>query len=159
MEQDYLNYVPWKGVVINMADTKTLRLRIEEQIRTLQEKLRAIDRVEQMAAELGIDRERPSKASETSPTDATFADHSIAEACKLIVFESARDRTAADVLEEVRRRGKAQATREAVSVALRRLARDGLLEARKRPNRKVGIIYRSQIVKQPVPLTERPPLE
>ncbi len=131
-----------KGVMSNMADTKALRRRIEEQIRALQEKIRAVELVEQVAAELGIDGERPSRALVDPSEDATFTDHSIAEACKLIVLESDKAWTAIDVLKEIRGRGKSGATREAVSVALRRLAGSGLLEARKSRNRKVGHTYR-----------------
>ena len=142
-----------------MADTKALRHRIEEQIRALQEKLRAVELVEQVAAELGIDGGRPSRALVEASTDTTFADHSIAEACKLIVLESYKAWTATDVLEEIRGRGKSGATREAVSVALRRLAGSGVLEARKSRNRKMGYTYRSKTIRQSVPPTERPPLE
>lgn len=140
-----------------MADTKALRRRIEEQIRALQDKLRAVELVEQAAAELGIDGERPSKALMEPSTDATFADYSIAEACKRIVVESDKAWTAIHVLEEIRRRGKPGATREAVSVALRRLARSGVLEARRSRNRKIGQTYRPKIIRESVPSMERPP--
>ncbi len=142
-----------------MADTKAIRRRIEEQIRALQDKLRAVELVEQAAAELGVDGERPSKALMKPSTDGTFADHSIAEACKHIVIESDKTWTAINVLEEIKRRGKPGATREAVSVALRRLAGSGVLEARRSRNRKKGQTYRSKTIRESVSSMGRPPFE
>jgi len=127
-----------------MADTKVLRRRIEEQIRLLQEKLRAIELVEEMSREIGRNEDKPSISVST---DSTMRDMSVAEACKNLLFESGKAWTVTSVWDEVKKRGKHGATREAVSVALRRLAAADVISAQKASNGKVKYMARSQIAK------------
>ncbi len=121
-----------------MADTKALRHRIEEQIKSLQEKLHAIDLVEQMSKELGVDGEKLKQPS-GGWVPISFANRSVAEACKLLVAESEdKTWTVAEVLKVVQSRGIPAATRQAVAVALRRLEKSGSIAFRKLSGRRVG---------------------
>lgn len=142
-----------------MENIQALKRRVKDRIKALQEFLEMLDLVEHKAAELAI-AENIVEGSVSllatghiSETGQTFADYTAAEAAKRVVLESNKAWTAGQVFEEVKQRGKTGVTREAVAVALRRLAKAGVLDARKSRNRKLGRIYRGKVPEEPVSQT------
>ena len=127
-----------------MADTKVLRQRLEEQLRQIQEKLRAIDIVEAMSSELGVNGSEPAKVVVRL---APVSSRSIVETCKAIaVADPVKHWNVATMTPEVQRAGRTDASRANVTTSLRRLAEQGVLEVLSR-NKKVGYAYRARTAK------------
>src|SRR5687768_4730826 len=105
-----------------MADLRIMRRKLEEQIHQLQERLRALELVEQTARELN--GQDPSSRHVRAHRNGTIMD-----ACRQIIQESSKTEwRAAEMLEEVERRGLSEANRENISTTMRRLAQTGVLE-------------------------------
>lgn len=124
-----------------MVDTKALRDRIEAEISRLQEKLRAIEQVEQLSKQFEFNGETTQSPLPGLTKDRNFQNYTVIKACrKLIMSEPERPWTVVWVLQEIRSRGLPGATRQAVAVAMRRLVKKGVLEV-KRVSRVKGNIY------------------
>lgn len=128
-----------------MADTRILRQRLDEQLKQLQEKIRAIDLVEAMSAELGIGGNGSEAGARldrfaTAPSSAT---KTISNTVKAIALgDPARQWTVATMTPEAQRSGRPDATRTNVTTALRRLGEAGVLEVVSR-NKRTGHVYRA----------------
>lgn len=115
-----------------MANLRALRKKWEADIAALQEKLRALDVVEQGQRDVGRTRTRSQVSRPGTVTDA----------CREAVLgDSTKEWTAADVLKVVQADGAPGATKANVSTALRRLKKHGVLNVVS-GNRRTGLTYK-----------------
>lgn len=127
-----------------MADTKVLRQRLDEQLRQIQEKLRAIDIVEAMSSELGING---AVAPRSLPSLMPSSGRTIKETCKAIALADHTKRwNVSSMTPEVQRAGRTDANKANVTTALRRLSEDGVLEILSK-DKKRGYEYRVKTAK------------
>lgn len=133
-----------------MADTRALRQKIErriaelqENIAELQEKLKAVDAVEAMERDLGeAPRSLPLPFQPPAPNASSApvaADGSFPDICAQFLTDEWSD---LDYFVPLVQRVRPDATRQNVSVGLRRLAERGLAEVKTGGSRREGNEYR-----------------
>lgn len=127
-----------KGVP-NVADTRVLRQKLQDQLQQIQEKLRALDIVDAMSAELGVNGTQGA----LPPSLLLPSGKTIQKTCReLALKDPTKHWTVATMTPEVQRNGRPDANRANVTTALRRLARKGVLELVSR-NKRTGHVYRA----------------
>lgn len=130
-----------------------LRQRLEEQRRQIDEKLKAIDIVEAMAGELGVNGSVAPASAPTAPlleppprfVPGPSFSGTIMEAVKRIALgDPVREWSVVTMTPEVQRYGRSDAVKPNVTTALRRLAKAGVLEI-VTYSKKKGHVYRAKM--------------
>ena len=96
-----------------MADTKVLRDRLDEQLREIREKLRAIEIVEAMSTELGVNG---AVAPRSPSAEVRASGRSIMEMCKVIALaDHTKQWNVSTMTPEVQRAGRVDASKPNVT--------------------------------------------